>query len=301
MGKSSALKRMSNIRFFLLVLIITIVIALAVAFLSSEEDSVPLGLLVAFILSVFLTLFRILKKSNDPENRLGGWKYFFTMFVFVTGILSIGMLLVTQEEESIPVSLFAGLLISSIISIIRSVKYSRKEKKAEKERHQQYQEQLQRENRQYADELKRKDRIISDLRSRNAELQSDHRANHSQSSSSSSSRYQDIYLEEQMERQREQMERQKEEDRRKERLEDWYREYVTIEVNFQFHIKDSEYNQDYWDYRSEDIRVSRREAMALIEAGDSAILGKLGYSNWGLIRNFSYKVPYRLYDRPMGC
>lgn len=285
---------MSNIRFFLLVLIVAIVIALAVAFASSEEDAVPLGLLVAFVLSVFLTLFRILKKSNEPENRLGGWKYFFAMFVFVAGILSIAMLLVTQEEETIPVAVLAGLLFSSIMSIIRSIKYSRKEKKAEKERHQQYQEQLQRENRQYADELKRKEKIISDLRSRNSELQRDYRTNHAQSSSSSSSRYQDDYLEEQRERQ-------KEEDRRKERLEDWYREYVTIEVNFQFHVKDSEYNQDYWDYRNEEIRVSRREAMALIEAGDSAILGRLGYSNWGLIRNFSYKVPYRLYDRPMGC
>ena len=294
MGKTSSLKKMSNIRFFLLVLIVAIVIALAVAFVASEEDAVPLGLLVAFVLSVFLTLFRILKKSNEPENRLGGWKYFFAMFVFVAGILSIAMLLVTQEEETIPVAVLAGLLFSSIMSLVRSIKYSRKEKKAEKERHQQYQEQLQRENRQYADELKRKEKIISDLRSRNSELQRDYRTNHTQSLSSSSSRYQDDYLEEQRERQ-------KEEDRRKERLEDWYREYVTIEVNFQFHIKDSEYNQDYWDYRSEEIRVSRREAMALIEAGDSAILGKLGYSNWGLIRNFSYKVPYRLYDRPMGC
>ena len=104
-----------------------------------------------------------------------------------------------------------------------------------------------------------------------------------------------------MERQQEQMRRQEEEDKKKARLEDWYREYVTIDVDFQYHVKDSEYNQDYWDYRNEEIRVTRREAMALIEAGDSAIIGKLGYGNRGNIRNFKYKVPYGLYDRPWNC
>ena len=301
MDRFSSRKKMSNVKFFIIALVISIVLVLAISFISSEGGVVPAGLLVAVLVSLFLTLFRILKKSNDPDNRLGGWMYFLALFIFVTGILTLGMLLVTKEEGSIPVSLFVGLIISSIVSIIRSVKYGRREKKAEKERDRQLQEHLQRENKQYADELKRKDRIINDLRSRNSELQSSKRTVYTATSSSSSSRYNDQYQEQQMERQREQMRRQEEEDKRKERLEDWYREYVTIEVSFQYHVRDAEYNQDYWDYRSEDIRVSRREAMALIEAGDHAILGKLGYGNWGLIRNFSYKVPYRLYDRPMGC
>lgn len=300
MRKSSSPKKMTNIKFFILVLIVTVVIAFAVAFVFSEESIIMPGLLIALLVSVFLTLFWILKKSNDPWNRLGGWKYFFTLFAFVAGLLAIVMFLITKEEGSIPVSLLAGLLISSVISIIREIKHRSQEKKAEKKRNLQYQEQLRQKNRQYADELERKERIIKDLRSRNSELQSRHRTTYSPSSSSSSSRYYDQYQEEQMDRQREQMRRQEEEDKKKERLEDWYREYVTIEVNYEYHIKDSEYNQDYWDYRSEDIRVSRREAMALIEAGDSAIMGKLGYGNWGKIRNFSYKVPFRLYDRPMG-
>ena len=98
------------------------------------------------------------------------------------------------------------------------------------------------------------------------------------------------HLEQKWEREQEQI--------KKERLESWYSDYVTIEVSLDYHIKDSEYNRDYWDHRSEDIRVTRREAMALIQAGEGALLGRLGYSNRGNIRNVSIKPPYGLYDRP---
>lgn len=305
MSKSynSPKKEMSNVKFFFIALAVSVVIAIAFAIIISNEDAIPMGLLIAGFVSVYLTLFRILRKSNDPEKRLGFWKYFIVLSIFVAGILSVVVVIISQEENSIPVSMIAGVFISFIIASIRGIKYRSQEKKAKKERERQYQERLQKENQQYADELRRKDRIIDDLRSRNSELQDSQRSSYSSSpsqssSSQSSTLYYNQYQEAQMDNLREQMRRQEEEDRKKQRLEEWYREYVTIEVEFDYHIKDSEYNQDYWDYRDEEIRVSRREAMALIEAGDSAILGRLGYGNWGLIRNFRYKVPYGLYDRP---
>lgn len=110
---------------------------------------------------------------------------------------------------------------------------------------------------------------------------------------SSDSQYNDYYLD------RERNRREEEEQRKKERLEDWYREYVTIDVDLEYLCRDNDYNQeDYWDYRNEEIRVTRREAMALIEGGESAIIGRLGYHNRSLIRNVSYQIPFGLYDRP---
>lgn len=107
--------------------------------------------------------------------------------------------------------------------------------------------------------------------------------------------FSDRYLEREIEMER----RYEEEQRKQERLEDWYREYVTIDVDLEFHCMDSEYNQDYWDYRNHEIRVSRREAMALIEAGEDAIISRAGYHcRRSLIRNVSYQIPYGLYDRP---
>lgn len=303
MGKTSSNKRMTDVKFFIIVLIISVVIALGLAFVfsSGEDAPVPSLLVASLVISVYATLLRILMKANNPDNRLVNWKYFLALFVFVSGLLIIGGFLIGNEEGTIPLSLIVGFLVSSILSIVRWIKHRREVRKAEKERNQQYQEQLQRQNQQYADELKRKDRIISSLQSRSSESQESRRSSSSSYAPSSSSGYSRQYEEMQMERQREQMRRQEEEDRKKERLEDWYREYVTIEVDFEYHIKDSEYNQDYWDYRDEEIRVTRREAMALIEAGDGAILGRLGYGNWGNIRNFRYKVPYGLYDRPWNC
>ena len=292
---------MSNIKYFIIVLVISTVVALAIASTSSSEDAFPLGLFIAFFLSLYLTLFRILKKSNDSDHRLGFWKYFFVLALFVSGILALVILLITQEESTVPASVIAGVIISFIIASIRGMKFRKQERSAKQERERLSNELLQRQTQKYADELKKKDRIIEDLRNRNSELSKNQQSSRSSSFAQSSSYNYDRYQEEQMERQREQMRRQEEEDRKQQRLDDWYREYVTIEVEFDYHIKDSEYNQDYWDYRDEEIRVSRREAMALIEAGDSAIFGKLGYGNWGLIRNFRYKVPYRLYDRPWGC
>lgn len=119
------------------------------------------------------------------------------------------------------------------------------------------------------------------------------------SPSTSTPRYQDHYQEELKERQREAQRR--EEEIRKERLENWYSEYVIIDVYFDYHYIDREYNNDYWERRYKEIRVTRREAMALIQAGESAIIGKLGYSNWGQIRNVSYQVPFGLYNRPGNC
>ena len=253
--------------------------------------------MAAAAVSVYATLFRILKNANNSVNRLANWKYFLVLFVFVSGLIIIGGLLLGNEEESVPMGLVVGFLISSVVSVFRWIRHRRKERKDEKERSWQYQEQLERQNQQYANELDRKDRIISDLRNRNSEMQESRRTSSSSSSSGMSSQYQEW----QMERQQEQMRRQEEEDRKKERLENWYRDYVTIDVDFEYHVKDPEYNQDYWDPRNEEIRVSRREAMALIEAGEGAILGRMGYGNWGNIRNFRYKVPYGLYDRPWNC
>jgi len=107
------------------------------------------------------------------------------------------------------------------------------------------------------------------------------------------SNYEDSY--------QEQERRLEEEQRKSERLEDWYREYVTIDVDFEYHYEDSEYNSDYWDPRNHEIRVTRREAMALIQAGESAILNRIGYGNSSKIRNLSYQIPYGLYDRPWNC
>lgn len=292
---------MSNVKFFFIALVISTVVALAIASTFSSPDAFPLGLIIALLLSGYITLFRILKKSNDPDHRLGFWKYFFVLALFVSGILALVVLIITQEESTVPASVIAGGVISFIIASVRGMKYRKQERSAKEERERLSKEQSQRQIQQYADELKRKDRIIEDLRNRNSELRKNQQTSRSSSSAQSSSNNYDRYQEEQMERQREQMRRQEEEDRKQQRLDDWYREYVTIDVEFEYHIKDSEYNQDYWDYRDESIRVSRREAMALIEAGDSAIFGKLGYGNWGLIRNFRYKVPYGLYDRPWGC
>ena len=297
MGKSSSSnkKKMTNVKFFIIVLIISLVITMAVAIGldNGNEDTIQGGLLIAVVAAIYITLFRILKKNNDPENRLGNWKYFFAMCIFISGILIIGILFINEDEDAALFALMLGIFISAIISLWRAFKHWRKGKKATKERNRQYQDQLQRQNRQYAEELEKKNRKIRDLESQNSELQKSRRTVYS-TSSSQSQRYQ----EEQMGRQRdEQMEREREK-RNKERLEDWYREYVTIEVNFEYLCRNNEYGGDYWDPRSEDIRVTRREAMALIEAGEGAILARIGYSNWSLIRNFSYKMPYRLYDHP---
>ena len=297
-SSSSSKKKLTNFKFFVFVLIASVVIALGVAFALSDEEAVIVGLLIAVIFSVYLTLFRILKHSNDPDNRLGNWKFFFTLSIFISGILVVALMLLTEEEETIPLSIIAGVFISSIISLSRGIKYRKQMKKAEKERNEQYQDQLQQKNRQYAEELEKKNRLIRDLQNRNSELQKGQRIVNSPSSSSSSSRYQNEYQDRERERERER--ERDEEQKKKERLESWYQDYVTIEVNFDFHYKDSEYNQDYWERRSEEIRVSRREAMALIESGEGAIIGRMGY-NRGLIRNVSYKVPYRLYDRPWNC
>lgn len=99
-------------------------------------------------------------------------------------------------------------------------------------------------------------------------------------------------------RERERERRMEEEQRKRERLEDWYRDYVTIDVDFEYHYIDSEYNSDYWEPRNHEIRVTRREAMALIEAGESAIISRIGYYRPSLIRNVRYQIPYGLYDQP---
>lgn len=113
--------------------------------------------------------------------------------------------------------------------------------------------------------------------------------------SSSDSQYDDYCQNRERER-REEDEREKQE-----RLEDWYRDYVTIDVDLEYFCRGNEYNQeDYWDYRNHEIRVTRREAMALIEAGKSAIISKLGYSQ-SLTRIIRFQIPYGLYDRPWGC
>ena len=139
------------------------------------------------------------------------------------------------------------------------------------------------------------------MKNRNSELRKSQRIIHSPSQS----QRQDWYEEEQRERreqfENEQRERQREDQRKAEILDRWYREYVTIDVTFEYHIINREYNQDYWEPRSDEIRVTRREAIALIEAGEGAIIGRLGYSNRSLIRNIGYKVPYGLYTRPYGC
>ena len=294
---SSSGKKISNVKFFFILLFVSAAIAIAAGFLLSDEEALVVGLLISFFGSVIITLFRILKNSNDPDNRVGNWRYFFTLLLFTAGLLAFLSYAISQDEEAIVLAIIASFVISSIVSIGRSIKHWRQEKKAEKERKQQYQERLQRENRQYADELAKKDRIIRDLQSRNSELQQSQRTVYSPSPSTS--RYRDNFAEQQREREREKQ--RQEDEKKKQRLEDWYREYVTIEVSFDYHIKDSEYNQDYWDHRSEDIRVTRREAMALIQAGEGALLGRLGYTNRGNIRNVGYKTPYGLYDRPWNC
>ncbi len=301
---SSSSKKLTNVKFFFIVLAVFIVIAFGIAFLFSDEEAFFVGVLIAFATSVYLTLFRILKKSNDPENWLGNWKFFFTLLLFISGITVLGGMFISHDEESIPITLIVSIVITTIITIIRGIKHWRQGKKAEKLRKQQYQERLQRENSQYADELAKKDRIIRDLQSRNSELQRSRQS----SSSSSTSQYNNWPQEEEERRQDEQWEREQEqkwereqEQRRKERLEDWYREYVTIKVSFEYHIKDSEYNQDYWNHTNKEIRVTRREAMALIQAGEGALLGRLGYSNRENIRNVGFTTPYGLYDRPWNC
>lgn len=112
---------------------------------------------------------------------------------------------------------------------------------------------------------------------------------------SSLSQYEDNYKEREIEH------RLEDEREKQKRLEDWYRDYVTIDVDLEYFCRDNEYNQeDYWDYRNHEIRVTRREAMALIEAGESAIISKLGYSQ-SLTRIIRFQIPYGLYDRPWGC
>lgn len=286
---------MTNVKFFLVVLVVTVVIVLAAAIglMNADADTVVAGLLIAVVFSVFATLFRILKNSNDPDNRLGNWKYFFTLFVFLSGIIAAVTLYAFNDEEALPLSLVAGFVISSIMSIYRGIKHWHQKRKSEKQRDQQYQESLRQKNRQYAEELERKDRIIRDLKNRNSELQQSQRTGYALSSSHHQSDFE--------EEQRYREEQRREEQRKREDLESWYREYVTIEVDFDYHYIDSEYNQDYWERRSEEIRVTRREAIALIEAGEAAIIGRAGYNNRSLIRNISYRTPYRLYDRPWNC
>lgn len=299
---SSSGKKIGNVKFFFILLTISAALAIGAGFLLSDEEALAVGLIIAFFGSVFVTLFRILKNCNDPDNRLGNWKYFFTLFFFIAGLFCLLLFFISHDDEAIVMSIIAAFAISAVVTIWRSIKHWHQERKAEKERKQQYQDRLQRENRQYADQLAQKDRMIRDLQNRNSELQK------SRQSSSSSSKYDSWREEEEERRQNERWEREQEqkwereqERIKQERLEDWYREYVTIDVNFDFHYRDSEYNQDYWERRSDEIRVTRREAMALIQAGEGAIMGRLGYSNSGLIRNVSYQVPYRLYERPWNC
>lgn len=139
----------------------------------------------------------------------------------------------------------------------------------------------------------KREREFREMEQRQSEGQrSAERGAHSSSSSHDDYRY---------ERERERERREEEQQRIKKRLEDWYREYVTIDVDFEYLCRNNDYNQeDYWDCRNEEIRVTRREAMALIEAGESAIIARLGYYR-PLIRNVSYQIPYGLYDRPWGC
>ena len=308
MGKSSSSKKMTNVKFFIIVLIVSSIVTVLVASAASQEDLISTGLLLSVLFSFFLTLFRILKNSNDPDNRLGNWKYFFMMFIFITGIVWLGLLFTRRWDDVVPCfrkAIIVGLFIASVASIYRAIKPWHQKKKAEKserERNLQRIEQLQNQNKQYADELQRKSRIISALQDRNSELKDELRTSGSSSSSSSNtSRYQNQYYAEQIERQREESRKHEEAEKKNRRLEDWYREYVTIEVSYDYHFIDREYNSDYWERRSEEIRVTRREAMALIQAGEKAVLGRSGYHDLGKIRNISYKVPYGLYNRPWNC
>lgn len=296
-------KKMSNVKFFFIVLILSVVLSFAVGFFFSDEEIFVGGLLVGFLASIYLTLLRILKNCNAPDNRLGNWKYFFTLFLLLVGLFVFLCFIFNQDEETVALSLFAAFVLSSFVSIWRGIKHWYQQRKAEKARKQQYQDRLQRENRQYAEELEKKNRIIRELQNRNSESQ-----RRQQSTNSSQSQYDSWRKAEEERRRDEQWEREqdekweREQNQRKQRmLEDWYNEYVTIDVYFEYHIKDSEYNQDYWDRRNEEIRVTRREAMALIQAGEGAIIGRLGYNNRSNVRNISYKVPYGLYNRPFGC
>ena len=308
MGKSSSSKnkKMTNFKFFIIVLIISSIVTVAIAYAASKEDYVSSGLLFSVLFSFFLTLFRILKKSNGPDNRLGNWQFFFTLFVFVTGIVGLGLFFSTRFDviPSFRNAMIVGLIISSVVSIYRAIKPLHQKKKNEKldrERKQQQIEQLQNQNKEYADELRRKNQLISSLQGKNVELAEELRTHGSSSPSSNRSSYQNQYYAEQLERRQEERRKQEEEERKSRLLEDWYREYVTIEVSFDYHYVDSEYNTDRWERRSEEIRVTRREAMALIQAGKEAIMGRTGYHNLGSIRNISYQLPYRLYDRPWNC
>ena len=257
---SKSNKKLSNFKFFIIFLLISVVVAFAIAYLLQDEEIISIGLFVAFLASVFFTLFRILKNGNKPENWLGNWKYFLTLFFIITEIFFVGLLSINADGEIVSIALFFAFLISLISTMWRGIRHWRQGKKSEKERKQQYQERLQRENQQYANELEKKNRIIRGLENQNAELKKNQRSSR-----------QSVYYssdDDQWEREQEQKWEIEQESRKKQQLEDWYRDYVTIEVSFDYHIKDSEYNQDYWERRSEDIRVTRREAMALIEGGE---------------------------------
>lgn len=294
--KSSSGKRMSNVRFLVITSIILLVVSIVISALLSDGDAddILAAAAIAVIVSLYITMLRILKYRNDPEKRLGNWNYFFLLSAFISGIMILAFAVMFQDGGAIILAIFFSLLAAAIIAITRGVKYKRSAKRLEKEQVRRYQERLISENKSYSEELKKKDQIISRLKKENSELSARRRET---VVAASEPEYNDDDYE-----YRQEQRWQQEEDRKKaERLEDWYRQYVTIEVNFEYHYIDTEFNRDYWEYRSEDIHVSRREAMALIEAGEGAIIGRTGYSDRSKIRNVSYQVPFGLYDRPMGC
>ena len=107
-------------------------------------------------------------------------------------------------------------------------------------------------------------------------------------------------LEREQERERERERRQEEKERKQRIWDDWYNEYITIEVNYKFHVIEKEYNQNYWESRSEDICVRRREAQELVRGGRDAIMGRVCYGDSSLIRGFNYRYSPYLFGRPLG-
>ena len=105
---------MSDVKLFIVVLVISVVIVLELAFVFSSGGNAPVPslLVAASVISVYATLFRIQNRAGNPENRLVNWKNFLALFVFVSGLLIIGGFIIGNEDGTIPLSLIVGFLIS---------------------------------------------------------------------------------------------------------------------------------------------------------------------------------------------
>lgn len=271
-----SIKSLSNLKFFILVEALALLLSCGLGVLVNSA----LPMLYLIPAAAYITLIRMIRHDGYAGKRMGWFWYALLMGAAIFApflVLSIMFNGVLIAAYGFAISGIAALIITTR----RSVTYKRSLKKAEEERR----------KRIAAEEAAKKRAAEERRRREQEEAQAYRNSSRSREYSDFSPAYSGSYR-------REEDIYEREERKRRERLEDWYRDHVTIEVNFDYFMRNNDYGDDYWDHRSEELTVSRREAQALVQAGPEAIISRCGYSNRELIRNISFRTPYGLYDQP---